>query len=79
MKDEIEVTYFKRLRGLFKKSIDFSKICDLEIFILVKDKKNKTLAEFNSSPDFNLEAVNSTKKISHRTSSRNSSIPILTC
>ena len=48
------VTLFKRLRGLLKKSIELSKKCDQDIVVFIRDVKNKTMVEFNSSPSFNI-------------------------
>lgn len=54
---EQRVTYFKRKRGILKKAIELSTICDQDVFMMVLDKKNNRLVEFNSTPDFDIHEV----------------------
>ena len=54
---EQKVTYFKRKRGLLKKCIELSMMCDQDMFLVMRDKKYNRLVEFNSTQDFNLKAV----------------------
>ena len=55
-KSEI-VTYYKRKRGIIKKCIELSQICHQDVFLVIKDQHTGKLVEYNSSSDFNLEAV----------------------
>ena len=54
---EQRVTYFKRKRGCLKKCIELSQICGQDVFMVMIDRKNKRLVEFNSTPDYDLKAV----------------------
>ena len=63
---QLEVTYFKRKRGILKKCIDFSKKCDQHIFFYMRDKKSKKSVEFNSDPNFNIHAVFTAKRDTSR-------------
>jgi hypothetical protein len=46
------VTYNKRKRGLLKKAIELSSLCETDILMVILDKKNKTMVEYNSTSDF---------------------------
>ena len=46
---EAKVTYFKRKRGILKKAIELSYLCDQDMFIVMRDKKYNRLVEFNST------------------------------
>ena len=43
-------TYSKRKRSLFKKAIELSLLCDLDIFFVIFDRNKQKLFELNSSP-----------------------------
>ena len=62
MNKKDRVTYYKRKRGILKKCIELSTKCDQDIYLVILDKKNQRLVEFNSSDRFNIEAVINTKK-----------------
>ena len=53
-----KITYFKRRKGLLKKAIELSIGCKQEILLFCYDQKEGRLVEFNSSPNFNIEALN---------------------
>lgn len=62
MKKQDRVTYYKRKRGLLKKCIELSTKCDQDVFLVILDKKNQRLVEFNSTERFDIEAVINSKK-----------------
>lgn len=43
-----QVTYCKRKRGLIKKAIELSKLCDVNVYFCVFDKEKQRLVEFQS-------------------------------
>ena len=50
-------TYSKRKRSLFKKAIELSVMCGLDVFMLVFDKKKQKFFELNSSKEFDSTIV----------------------
>ena len=60
---EAKVTFTKRKRGLLKKSIELSTLCDKKVFIVIYDDVNKILIEFNSHDEFNIEAAINAKRL----------------
>ena len=59
IKDTVKrkVTLSKRKRGLFKKAIELSSLCGVEVFLVVFDTQNQKLFELNSQPDFGVKVV----------------------
>ena len=51
-KNQRNVTYCKRKRGLIKKAIELSKLCDQYIFLVIFDVEKQKLVQYNSSSDF---------------------------
>ena len=51
------VTYCKRKRGLLKKAIELSSLCDQHIYIAIFDENKQRLVEFQSTDDFNSSVV----------------------
>jgi len=51
-------TLSKRKRSLLKKAIELSVMCDLEVFMIIFDKKKQKLFELNSNPMFDSKVVN---------------------
>ena len=50
-------TYSKRKRSLFKKAIELSVMCGLDVFMLVFDKQKQKFFELNSSKEFDSAIV----------------------
>lgn len=53
-----KVTLSKRRRGLFKKAIELSTLCGLDIFMVVFDPHRQKLFELNSQKDFDIQVIN---------------------
>ena len=49
-----KVCLCKRKKGLLKKAIELSVLCDLEIFMLVYDKNNSRVTHYASNEDFDM-------------------------
>ena len=49
-----KVTYCKRKKGLLKKAIELSLLCDLKMFVFMYDKKQKRAIHFASDPEQDL-------------------------
>ena len=50
--------YAQRKRGLLKKAMEISILCEQDLYLVFYDKKDKKLVQLSSSEDFNLEAIN---------------------
>lgn len=48
------VTYIKRTKGLLKKAIELSILCDQEMFLYIYDKERKRVVHYNSNPELNI-------------------------
>ena len=57
MNKEDKVSYYKRIRGLLKKSIEMSTNCGQDVFVAIRDPITGKLVEFNSTEDFDIHAV----------------------
>ena len=51
------VTYCKRKRGLIKKAMELSMLCDQFISIVIYDRVKDKMVVYNSSDEFTLETV----------------------
>jgi hypothetical protein len=51
----------QRKRGLLKKAIELSMLCEKQIFLVVYDKTTKDLIEFSSEPDFDETVIKTVK------------------
>lgn len=49
-----KVTYCKRKKGLLKKSIELSVLCDLKVFCYIYDPSQQRVIHFASDPSLNL-------------------------
>ena len=45
-----KVTFCKRKKGLLKKSIEFSQLCGVSVFLFVYDKQQKRVVHYASNP-----------------------------
>ena len=57
-KNSRNVTYCKRKRGLVKKAIELSKLCNQYIYMVVFDKEKQRMIEYNSNLDFDYRVIN---------------------
>lgn len=48
------ITYYKRIKGLVKKSIELSVLCDQTIFLFVADESKNRMLHYSSHPDSNI-------------------------
>lgn len=51
------ITYLKRVKGIIKKAIELSQLCDQDIFMFVVDKQKKRCVHFASDPELDLMSV----------------------
>jgi hypothetical protein len=57
-KNTRNVTYCKRKRGLIKKAIELSKLCNQYIYLIVFDREKQRLIEYNSHDVFDHKIIN---------------------
>ena len=48
------ITYIKRSKGLMKKAIEVSLLCDQKVFLFMYDESKKRVIHFHSHEDLNL-------------------------
>ena len=48
------MTYCKRKKGLLKKAIELSTLCDLKMFVYIYDPKQQRVIHYASDADFDL-------------------------
>ena len=48
------ITYFKRIKGLIKKAIEISVLCDQEVFMYVLDNHKNRILHYSSDPQADL-------------------------
>ena len=56
-----KVCLCKRKKGLLKKAIELSVLCDLEIFMLVYDKTHSRVTHYASNEDFDMMTLFNSK------------------
>ena len=49
------IAYSKRKRGVIKKAMELSKLCNQEIFMLIFDRDKQRIVQYSSTPSFNAE------------------------
>ena len=52
-----KVTLSKRKKGVIKKIIELSILCDLDIFMVIFDKNKQSLCQLNSDKDFDHRVI----------------------
>ena len=52
-----QVTFNKRKKGLLKKSMELSKLCEQNIFLVIFDKSRGRLVLYKSAEDFDAATV----------------------
>ena len=52
-----KVTLSKRKKGIFKKIIELSVLCNLDVFVMVFDKERQSISQLTSDPDFDHRVV----------------------
>jgi len=54
---EKQVTFCKRKKGIIKKAIELSKLCDTYIYFVIFDQNKQKLIEFKSDSEFDIKVV----------------------
>ena len=50
-------TFNKRVKGILKKAIELSKLCDQKVILFIYDENKKKVTHFSSDPDFNVTEI----------------------
>ena len=51
------ITFCKRKRGILKKAMELSKLCDQKICLVLYDEQKKRMTQYQSHNDFTLQTV----------------------
>lgn len=51
------ITWVKRMKGIVKKGIELSVLCDQDVFVFVRDKLRNRVVHFQSDPELRLESL----------------------
>lgn len=65
-KNSRNVTYCKRKRGLVKKAIELSKLCNQYVYMVIFDKDKQRMIEYNSHNDFDYRVVAKLATVSYK-------------
>ena len=52
-----KVTFSKRRKGLTKKAIELSVLCDQDVFLVIFDKEKQKLSLYNSDANFDEQVI----------------------
>ena len=52
-----EVTFWKRKKGLIKKAMELSMMCQQELYLVIYDKEQKRLITYQNDMSFNTKIV----------------------
>ena len=51
------ITFHLRKRGLIKKCIELSCMCDLDVYLFIQDTKKRRVVEYKSNKDFDVHNI----------------------
>ena len=57
-KQERNITFSKRKKGVIKKAMELSFLCDQEVFMAFYNKDSKKLVLYQSTSEFNIQKLN---------------------
>ena len=52
-----KITTKKRKKGILKKAIELSKLCDLKVFLYIYDEQSKKVTHFLSDPEYDISQI----------------------
>lgn len=61
-KTERNITFWKRKRGLLKKAMELSMLCDKHVYVMIFDEQKQKGFEYKSHEDFDANVINVLKK-----------------
>ena len=51
------ITYLKRRKGLVKKAMELSMLCEQEVYMAIYDRERHEMLRYTSTAEFDLEAL----------------------